>query len=273
MDHSDTISTLFAKLWQPYAAVTPQAQSVQALLQQEGEELRNDHVAFRTYNRGPLPLTRLAEPFLKLGYQESGNYNFEKKRLDAVSYSHPSGEHPRVFISELRVQELSEQNQRLIDTLLARLPEGIDPEDALQAKIDWPQLPYEDYQSLQAESEYAAWLSAFGIRVNHFTVSVNALKGYPTLESLNQRLVDAGYRLNGGDAPIQGSAACGLEQSSTIADRVDWNFAGDSQKIPSCYYEFAKRYIRPGEKELYDGFVTQSADRIFESTDARHHRA
>jgi len=35
--------------------------------------------------------------------------------------------------------------------------------------------------------------------------------------------------------------------------------------VPSCYYEFAKRYADKSG-EIYQGFVTTSADKIFEST-------
>ena len=35
--------------------------------------------------------------------------------------------------------------------------------------------------------------------------------------------------------------------------------------VPSCYYEFAKRYS-DSTGQIYQGFVTASADKIFEST-------
>jgi hypothetical protein len=34
-------------------------------------------------------------------------------------------------------------------------------------------------------------------------------------------------------------------------------------------HEFARRYVDPAKGALYDGFVAKSADKIFESTDAR----
>jgi len=37
-------------------------------------------------------------------------------------------------------------------------------------------------------------------------------------------------------------------------------------EIPSCYYEFARRY-EDKNGELYGGFIAKSADKIFESTD------
>ena len=52
-----------------------------------------------------------------------------------------------------------------------------------------------------------------------------------------------------------------------MADRADVRFADQTAAIPSCFYEFARRYAKP-DGELYSGFVAASADKIFESTDS-----
>ncbi len=143
-------------------------------------------------------------------------------------------------------------------------------EDLLLGERAWPVPRLEDYQRLKAQSDYAAWLSAFGIRVNHFTVHVNDLRGFEGLSPLNAFLRDAGFVLNGDDRgrAIQGGPQDLLEQSSTLASMVAWNFAdGVQAEIPGCYYEFALRHCDPATGELFDGFVTRSADKIFESTD------
>lgn len=265
------IEQLFLDLWTPYAAITPQAHKIRELLSDEGETIVNDHVAFRTFNQGPYTAKELAQPFLELGYIESGRYHFEQKKLDAISFSHPSGAHPRVFISELRLQDFSESLTSIVQELITKIPSS-KPARAIRSEIDWPPPTQAQYLELAKHSEYAAWLSAFGLRVNHFTVSVNALRRLGDLETLNRFLEGAGFRLNGApERSIQGSERCGLAQSSTIAQRVPWALQDGELEIPSCYYEFAKRFVRPGESELFDGFVTQSADKIFESTDRKHH--
>ena len=58
------------------------------------------------------------------------------------------------------------------------------------------------------------------------------------------------------------------KQGSTMADRQPVEFADGSHEIPTCYYEFARRYVLPGGR-LFQGFVANSADRIFESTHRR----
>ncbi|MFT6903004.1 MAG: hypothetical protein ACJAXS_003225, partial [Colwellia sp.] len=63
----------------------------------------------------------------------------------------------------------------------------------------------------------------------------------------------------------KGDEAVKLEQSSTMADHALVEFSDKTLAIPSCFYEFAKRY--PMENgQLYTGFVAASADKIFEST-------
>ena len=137
----------------------------------------------------------------------------------------------------------------------------------------WPKVSLDDYDMLLMESEYAGWLAAFGIRANHFTVSVNNLKTFGNLESLNAFLESRRYKLNGGANPIQGSASQYLEQSSTLASRIAWEFEGGViREIPSCYYEFAIRHPVPGSWDLYDGFIAKSADKIFESTNVQGSR-
>jgi hypothetical protein len=46
----------------------------------------------------------------------------------------------------------------------------------------------------------------------------------------------------------------------------EYEFAEGAFGIPSCYYEFAQRFPMPDGK-LFNGFVTRSANKIFESTD------
>lgn len=46
------------------------------------------------------------------------------------------------------------------------------------------------------------------------------------------------------------------------------NFSDGKKQIPSCYYEFAKRY-KDSDGKLYQGFVAKSADKIFESTNTK----
>ena len=104
-----------------------------------------------------------------------------------------------------------------------------------------------------------------GFCPNHFTISVNHLEGYKSLEEVNALIKKNGFKLNESGGEIKGSPDDLLEQSSIIADLCAVDFSGESHEVPSCYYEFAKRY-EISEGEMYQGFIAKSADKIFEST-------
>ena len=119
---------------------------------------------------------------------------------------------------------------------------------------------------LRAESEYAAWLYVHGIRANHFTVSVNSLKGFRGIEEVNNFLKDNGFLMNNSGGEIKGSKEQLLKQSSTLAEIVPVRFLEGVREVPACYYEFAERF-RDADGRLFSGFIAGSADKIFESTD------
>jgi hypothetical protein len=264
------LQELFDYFWKDYAALTPDALAINAMLEERGEKFFNDHVAFRTFNLDPIGLDSLAATFTALGYQQTGEYRFEEKKLRARSYSHPDPHAPHVFISELLTGEFSEELQEVVRALVGQIPADRAGTEALfTAHPTWEPIEYAAYQRLLAESEYAGWLAAFGIRANHFTVSINTLKTFDSIGEFNGWLLDAGFRLNESGGLVKGTPAELLEQSSTMANRIEWEFAGGERRtIPSCYYEFARRYSDPATGQLYEGFIAKSADKIFESTDS-----
>lgn len=266
--HTD-IDTLFHNLWENYCVVTPSAQRIHRLLDSsQGGAIVNDHIALRTFNLEKLNLEKLAAHFRALGYRQGGEYWFEAKKLYARHFEHPDATVPKVFISELVVEQCSDALQAVVQKLVdAMEPSLVTRPDFLYSGRHWD-LDYATYQTLLEESEYAAWLAAWGYRANHFTVSVNHLSQFRTLAEVNQRLKHEGYRLNSSGGEIKGSPKELLEQSSTMADRAEVDFSDQTVRIPSCFYEFAVRYPDT-DGELYSGFVAASADKIFESTDSK----
>lgn len=260
-----TLDLFFDRLWQQYLAVTPSAESIHQLLG-KGADIVNDHIAVRTFNLAGTGLEAFAKHLLAMGYRKGGSYHFANKHLDAAHYEHDDPSVPKVFISELQVESLSVEAQAIIKGLAAQVSLDLyqRPEVFFSGR-PW-QIRYADYQTLVKESEYAAWLAAYGYRANHFTISVNKLAGFDKLQQVNQDLLDAGFRLNTVGGEIKGSPEVLLEQSSTMADEAEVVFSDGKQSIPSCFYEFALRYSKPNG-ELYSGFVEASADKIFSSTD------
>ena len=260
-----TIDELLEALWRDYVASTPQAERIHRLLAERGEVVINDHVALRTFAMPGIGITALARPFEALGWEpQADRYRFDDKKLVARYWRHPDPALPKVFISELCIEELSAGSHQIIERLVRQTPAGF-------SLSPWAGRPWTvrraEYESLLIDSEYAAWVAAFGFRVNHFTVSVNGLTTFPDLPSLNAFLVDHGFALNQAGGAIKGTPAQHLEQSATLADTIPVDLAGEIVRLPSCYYEFARRYPLPGG-ELFHGFVPTSADKIFESTNA-----
>lgn len=263
---SEAVVKFFDHLWQDYIQLTPSAAKVHDLLG-KGHDIVNDHVAFRTFNIAPINLTALAQHFTALGYEAKGDYRFEQKKLVAKHFEHSDPKLPKIFISELCVEQCSPQLQDIVKKLVEQVPAAaVSAPDFMYSGTHW-QVSSADYEVLLEESEYAAWMAAFGFRANHFTVNVNELPDYEDLEQVNTTLKQAGFRLNTSGGEIKGSREVMLEQSSTLADHVAIQFSDAEKLIPSCFYEFAKRYEQ-APNQLYTGFVAASADKIFESTNA-----
>lgn len=157
--------------------------------------------------------------------------------------------------------------QKIVKTCVDQVPQKLlEKEKLIYSGATWQPLSYQTYQLLLAESEYAAWMYAFGFCANHFTINVNALKNFASLEKVNEFLLGHGFKLNHSGGLIKGTPIECLEQSSTLAEEIEVTFSEGVFNIPSCYYEFAKRYTLANGK-LYTGFIAASADKIFESTD------
>ena len=127
--HTDR-NALFQNLWRNYQEVTPSAAEIHRILgAEEGQAIINDHIALRTFNRSPVGLEALAEHFLKLGYRQGGEYHFEAKKLYARHYEHPDAEAPKVFISELLVEQCSPGLQATVDQLVREPLESFAADD------------------------------------------------------------------------------------------------------------------------------------------------
>lgn len=260
-----TCETFFQNLWEDYTRLAPRASSLKRRLEERGETVENDHIAFRTFDQAPINLLALEKHLLALGYQRYQDYHFPDKKLHAWGYIHPQ-RHPRIFLSELETRHFSQELQDAVKALCAQVdPARVEHLDVFWAGRLWQPIAHELFLALDHESEYAAWVAAHGLRANHFTVSVNALRKLPTLHALLDFVEEQGFELNTAGGRVKGSPDVLLEQGSTRADRLEVEFSNGRFEVPTCYYEFARRYT-DASGQLYDGFVAASADKIFEST-------
>ncbi len=259
---------IFDRLWSGYIIQNPEAKRVYDCLTAEGETLENDHIAFRTFYHPHVNVDVLARPFLLAGYVQKGFYTFEDKHLTAKHYEHTAWkEAPRVFISQLMTGNFSPALQAVVNDCLSQIPDNLlFGEDLIFAGNVWKTPSFATYEMLRKESEYAAWLYVYGYCVNHFTVSINYLKKLNSIEKVNQFLIGKGFLLNESGGIVKGTPSELLEQSSTRAGILPVEFTEGIFEVPSCYYEFARRYPDTDSK-LYSGFIAKSADKIFESTD------
>ena len=202
------LDELLGRLWSDYVAINPQARQIHGILRARGETVVNDHIALRTFSGPHTGLEVLARAFVEFGYQAAAEYEFPRKKLRARHYLHPDPTRPKIFISELVLGRTSAVLRGEVEGLLR----GIEPRAAeLGARWDmaasgrpWPAPSRALYRRLLAESEYAAWLVAFGLRANHFTVSVNALETVDSLQELNTLVRDAGIPLSQAGGEIKG---------------------------------------------------------------------
>jgi hypothetical protein len=262
-----TYQDIFTRLWQDYTEQNPATQKVYDLFNAEGETVINDHIAFRTVNHPLVNVDLLSKVFLKNGYVFKGDYHFEQKKLFAKHFEHATDtEAPRVFISELLTEEFSPFLQKTFKDWIMRIPGTFIGSDTMIYSGNFANTPsYVVYEKLRQESEYAAWFYVHGFCANHFTVSINRLLKYNTIQKVNDFLKSNGFLLNDAGGEIQGTPGELLEQSSIKAEMIPFWFMEGKFEIPGCYYEFAKRY-QDSDGKLYSGFIAKSADKIFEST-------
>ena len=292
LSNNSAISKILQGVFAVYRDRVPDVQKITDAMVSQGivagqSEILNDHIAFRTMGVDHLGIASFEKIFLAHGYEKRDYFFFEGKKLNAYWYAPPDDELPRIFISELRVKDLSEKTQQIISKYTGDLTS--DPVDALDlndvAEVTeffhrplWQLPTLEDYQALLEESEYAAWVIYNRYYLNHYTISVHQLDGeHRTLEQFNDFLKSIGITLNNAGGEIKVSPDGLLRQSSSVAEKVEAEFAGGNKAIISgSYVEFAERLPLPEFAHLpfneikrsmrRDGFESGNADKIFEST-------
>ncbi|MEK9726473.1 MAG: DUF1338 domain-containing protein [Candidatus Margulisiibacteriota bacterium] len=328
--NDDLLIQVLDGLLSRYLDRVPDASRIVAIVQARGDRIINDHIAFRSIH-----IESILTIFLHLGYEvrfdhSTGQpFNFEQKKLTAVWLKHPNKNVPRIFVSQFRFTEGSEQLQKIIGKYLKDWKDPINDLDLNDAQAineylhtaQWPTPTYSDYLEIQKESEYVAWVLFNKYYLNHFTLSIHELssfefesdlvevinnyqKSYHKTKSLdvivdaqnmlfrkyrkhfkafNDFLFDHKFHMNSvGDGVMNISPDHCLLQSSTKANEIMASFPDGNYSVPGSYVEFAYRgfskdtitklvranvpIIDLSIENRRDGFETQNADRIFEST-------
>lgn len=256
----------FSQLWDRYIEIAPTAAVIRALVEEQFGEVANDHVAFRTFDQSPIALSDIEKLFLDWGYVRDRSYDFPDKHLTAFGYVPPREHLPLIFLSEFHTAVLPEAEREWVSRVVSEIGSGLSPAQLLLSGRVWQMPSFELYSRLEKVSPYAAWLSVFGLCANHFTIAVHRLPTEPSLGEVVNSLRAAGFLMNEVGGLLKGTPADLLEQASTLAESRRVTFSdGQTHSVPSCYYEFARRYRGP-TGGFYPGFVAQSANNIFEST-------
>ena len=259
------IEDFLIKMWKDYSELNPHIIKVLQLIKnKETNKIINDHIALRTFNHKKINRHILSKYFVENGYKPIEDLFFTKKKLKATYYIHSDPSLPRIFISELLLESFSDSLQQIINKKIEEIDtELISNPIFLSSGIPWNPIDFETYKNIQKESDYASWVLAMGYIANHFTVSVTDCSYFKNLNQLNNYLKENGFEINSSGGEIKGSEKQGLEQSSIMSKEILVDFSDGSYNVPGCYYEFAYRYNN------FNGFITQSANHIFESTNEK----
>ena len=284
-----TINIILESLFDIYSNRVPDVKKITSALIKSNiisnqSEIVNDHIAFRTMGVEFLGIQSLEKIFLHHGYVKKDFYSFKTKKLNAFWYSNSDENMPRIFISELKVNDLSENSRRIISKYTDQVTE--DPVDKLDLSNAnevinflsnplWSLPSLNDFNDLLKETEYGSWVIYNRYYLNHYTISVHELiDQYNTLEKFNAFVTKIGIKLNDSGGVIKESKDGLLLQSSSVANKVKASFTEGSSLISGSYVEFAERRILPKYSNVSkikpihrrDGFETSNADKIFEST-------
>ncbi|TKG95097.1 DUF1338 domain-containing protein [Puteibacter caeruleilacunae] len=292
---------LLDKLWDQYIHRVSYAKRYTEMVEDRGGTVANDHIAFRSLNtyvgHQAAGISAISDILGALEYTPQDRYKFATKKLSAIHFEHPDEMFPKIFVSQLEVDQLPESIQELINEAVKDTPNILTDRtmDLLQELKKNKELNHYEAEYLADElftffrrpwdpplketvitvnevSQYAAWVLLHGNSVNHFTAYINYqnVSEWPDLEATVNALRDAGIPMK---KNIEGEKGSKLQQSSTEAvnesclvknknrgiELMDWTYA---------YYELAQRgYIETkAGRKLFQGFLGDQATHLFDMT-------
>lgn len=294
-DRERFLAALFDRLWDRYRSRVSYVRDYEGLIASSRATFVNDHIAFRTLasQQPTTGIVALSRIFEALGYVAAGCYQFPDKHLSSTHFQHPNGQFPKIFISELRTWELSDEAQAILARTLrshrAPLPDAalvrlLQVSATTQAELldlvtsQFHDLPWEvpgqsAVEAINRESQFGAWVLVHGYNVNHFTALINS-QGTSDLADI-ELTIEALKKIN---VPmkneIEGVRGSKLRQSATEAVNIDVTVRrqGKLSTMPwtYAYFELAERgEITDGEtgrSGRFEGFLGPQATNLFEMT-------
>ncbi|WP_163707985.1 DUF1338 domain-containing protein [Mangrovibacterium lignilyticum] len=298
---NEILSRLLDNLWDTYIQRVSYAKTYADLVRSKGGKVRNDHIAFRTFNtitgKQPHGIGAIWHILDAFGFKPISNYTFTEKKLHAVHFQHADEKFPKIFVSQLEVPDLPQWAQNLINEQVVNTPYHLsetavldllelnEKDELEEAAVNnlvreltsymsrpWGIPKQESIEKLNEISQYAAWTLIHGNSVNHFTAFINyqEVPEWPDLQTTCEALAAAGVPMK---ANIEGQKGSKLQQSSTqaVSETVDVILPdGSKGQMPwtYAYYELAERgFIEEnGKQVLFSGFLGEQATHLFEMT-------
>lgn len=293
---------LFDRLWERYRQRVSYVNVYESIIASHGATFFNDHIALRSLalQQPGMGIFTTGRVFEALGYRPAECYSFEDKHLSAIYFQHPHPQFPKLFISELRVSDLSAATQEAIATVTSASP-SYPRSRARQGAIDggllaalrlcdsasepaqlqlldelvnifhelpWAPPDHRLVREVHSETQYGAWVLVHGNNVNHFTALINS-QGVPALNDIgktSRALADAGVPMK---ADIEGEAGSNLRQTATFAVNIPCTMSRQGTEVemewPYAYFELAQRDPAP-DGSRYEGFFSTQATNLFEMT-------
>ncbi len=300
MSAEHVLNALLERLWAIYTQRVEYARRYVELVQSKGGRVVNDHIAFRTFNTRtgsqPAGIAAIERVFLPLGYKAVGSYTFQQTHLHARHYEHANPLAPKIFISQLEVDDLpsdgASQLREAVGGARDRLAGG--PLELLRAAstlreaeasslvdhlvdfftaLPWPAPRASLVREINTVSQYAAWTLLHGNNVNHFTAYINEqnVAEWPDIEATIAGLRQAGVPLKN---EIEGERGSKLRQTATQAVDVDCPVVDEhggptTLRWAYAYYELAERgdvTDEAGARRRFQGFLGPQAAQLFEMT-------
>ena len=294
-------SLLIDKLWQQFVERVPYARQYVDLVAEKGGKVMLDHIAFRTFNahtgEQPEGIRAIKHILNYLGYKPVSKYKFPKKKLNSTHFEHPNETFPKIFVSQLEVNDLPGWAQNIINEtvhntfyllndrsfeLLANLENnGSLPIEAADFLVNdlfqyfrrpW-NIPLKgEVLKLNDISQFGAWVLMHGNAVNHFAVLVNGqdVKEWPDLETTANVLAAFGIPMK---ENFEGEPGSKLRQTATLAVKEEVDVKGElgfeTMVWTYAYFELAERnYIEvDGSRKLFSGFLGEQANHLFDLTE------
>lgn len=297
----DITRLLVDRLWKQYLDRVLYARKYVDLVTEKGGEITIDHIAFRTFNahtgEQPEGIRAIKHILNFLEYKPASKYKFIKRKLNSVHFEHPDETFPKIFVSQLEVNDLPVWAQSMINNeihntsyllsdksleLLGILEEnGILPLEAAEYLVEdlvhyfrrpWNIPKKEEVLKINDISQFGAWVLLHGNSVNHFAVLINnqKIKEWPDLDATCSALAAEGIPMKDN---IEGEPGSKLRQSATLAVKEELTVKGEInfEKIiwTYAYFELAERnYIEEnGQRKLFSGFLGEQASHLFDLTE------